>query len=65
MSDGSGVDFGVPRSKPYSEHGREEYDRIFKLRDGPTVRCEPHKLETEGSIPSPAIFNPEFHEQMK
>jgi hypothetical protein len=37
----------------------------MKLRDGPTVRCEPHKLETEGSIPSPATILKGFYDGME
>lgn len=66
MSDGSGIDFGTIRSRPLSQQGRDNWDRAFgKLRDISVEDKLPHKQEVEGSIPSPAIFNPEDHEQLK
>lgn len=64
MSDGSGLDFGTIRSKAFSEHGRQEYDRIFKSQGTSVEDGLAHTQIVEGSIPSPAI-NLQQHEQMR
>lgn len=72
MSDGSGLDFGTIRSRAFSEHGRQEYDRIFRkvaesiVGDSIETAKEEALKEMERDYKqSKSGFIPQQHEQMR
>ncbi|MBE3122180.1 MAG: hypothetical protein IMZ53_01440 [Thermoplasmata archaeon] len=65
MSDGSGVDFGVPRSKPYvGDFVRSEYDRIFWKKETVGEKMKRQQI-SESDYEKMLGFLPQDHEQMK
>ncbi len=76
MSDGSGVDFGMPRSKPLTQQGRDNWDRINWKDDEESDCFGGLKAEYSAEVEFTSkgkkitnekivIFNPQAHEQMK